>query len=275
MLRRFLEDMVPTPLDDWHGQRVVVTGAARGIGAALAERLSALGARTVVTDVLQDELAATANRIGAEAIPADISTDTGVRAVVEGARTHLGDIDVWVGNAGVARGAGLDAAEEDWELSWSVNVLAHVRAARLLIPRWLERGSGRFVVTASAAGLLTVLGQPSYAVTKHGAEAFAEWLSATYGHRGIDVHAICPQGVHTDMFPGPGHDPVADTIGHDGTLEPSDVAEALVKTVAAGEFLVLPHPEVRDYFAARAADPDRWLRGMQRLQARVDDAGGA
>jgi NAD(P)-dependent dehydrogenase (short-subunit alcohol dehydrogenase family) len=112
-------------------------------------------------------------------------------------------------------------------------------------------------------------------VTKHGAEAFAEWLAVTYGHRGIDVHAICPQGVRTDMYPGPGNDPVADTIGHDGALEPTDVAESLVKTLASGEFLVLPHPEVKDYFALRGADTDRWLKGMQRLQARVDQAGGA
>lgn len=264
---------MPTPLDAWPGRRVVVTGAARGIGAAIAERLSSLGARVVVTDVLQRELADTADRIGAEAIPVDISTESGVRSVVDAALGSLGDIDVWVGNAGVARGTGLDAAEADWELSWSVNVLAHVRAARLLVPRWLERGSGRFVVTASAAGLLTILGQPSYAVTKHGAEAFAEWLSASYGHRGIRVHAICPQGVRTDMYPGPGDDPLADIIGHDGALQPSDVADALVKAIAAEEFLVLPHPEVRDYYAARASDPDRWLRGMQRLQAQVDAAG--
>jgi NAD(P)-dependent dehydrogenase (short-subunit alcohol dehydrogenase family) len=254
---------------------VVVTGAARGIGAAIAGRLADLGAAVVVTDVLETELLETANHVGAQAISSDISSVEGVTHVVTEATARLGEIDVWVGNAGVARGAGLDAAEDDWELSWSVNVLAHVRAARLLIPRWLDRGSGRFVVTASAAGLLTVLGQPSYAVTKHGAEAFAEWLAASYGHRGIDVHAICPQGVRTEMFPGAGDDPLADVIGHDGALEPVDVADALVKTVAAGEFLVLPHPEVRDYFAARGANPDKWLRGMQRLQARIDETGDA
>lgn len=266
---------MPAALTTWQDQRVVVTGSARGIGAAIAERLASLGARVVITDRLEPELQETAKRIGAQAISADISTVDGVTRVVDEATAMLGEIDMWVGSAGVARGSGLDAAEADWELSWSVNVLAHVRAARLLIPRWLERGSGRFVVTASAAGLLTVLGQPSYAVTKHGAEAFAEWLAATYGHRGIDVHAICPQGVRTDMYPGPGDDPLADIIGHDGALEPADVAEALVKTVAAGEFLVLPHPEVKDYFAARGANPDKWLRGMQRLQARADEIGDA
>ncbi|GGB28041.1 dehydrogenase [Flexivirga endophytica] len=264
---------MPRPLTTWQDQRVVVTGAARGIGAAVAERLLSLGARVVVTDLLEDQLRETADRIGAQPISADISTEDGVRSVVSTAREHLSGIDVWIGNAGVARGAGLDAPDTDWETSWSVNVMAHVRAARLLLPEWLERGSGRFVVTASAAGLLTVLGQPSYAVTKHGAESFAEWLAVTYGHRGIDVHAICPQGVRTDMYPGPGDDPVADVIGHDGALEPADVADVLVRTLATGDFLVLPHPEVKDYFAMRGTDTDKWLRGMQRLQERIDEAG--
>lgn len=266
---------MPTPLTSWSGQRVVVTGAARGIGAAIAQRIVGLGGRVIVTDLLHEQLQDTADRIGAQAVVADIGTLGGVRAVVDEALGSWGDIDVWIGNAGVAQGSGLEAPETDWDLSWRVNVLAHVRAAQLLIPHWLERGAGRFVVTASAAGLLTVLGQPSYAVTKHGAEAFAEWLAATYGHRGIDVHAICPQGVRTDMYPGPGHDPAADVIGHDGALEPADVSDALVETLAAGDFLVLPHPEVRGYFAMRGTDTDKWLRGMQRLQARIDEAGAA
>lgn len=266
---------MPRPLTTWRDQRVVVTGAARGIGAAIATRLAGLGAHVVVTDLLEQPLHETADHIGAQAIPTDISTEAGVRAVVDGTRDRLGAVDVWIGNAGVARGEGIEAPDSDWETSWAVNVMAHVRASRLLLPEWLERGSGRFVVTASAAGLLTVLGQPSYAVTKHGAESFAEWLSATYGHRGIDVHAICPQGVHTDMYPGPGDDPVAAVIGNDGTLEPADVADCLVETVGAGEFLVLPHPEVKQYFALRGADTDKWLRGMQRLQARIDEVGEA
>lgn len=264
---------MPTPLTSWSGQRVVVTGAARGIGAAIAERLAGLGARLAVTDLLEEQVRVTAEHVGAQPIRADISTADGVSTVVDEARSMLGDIDVWIGNAGVAKGAGLEATESDWDVSWRVNVLAHVRAARLLVPRWLDRGSGRFVVTASAAGLLTVLGQPSYAVTKHGAEAFAEWLAASYGHRGIDVHAICPQGVRTDMYPGPGDDPAADIIGHDGALQPVEVADALVATLAHGDFLVLPHPEVKDYFALRGGDTDKWLRGMQRLQARIDEVG--
>lgn len=270
---------MPRPLTSWSGQRVVVTGAARGIGAAIAHRLADLGARVVIGDVLEEQLRDTADRIGAQAIPADLRTTDGVTALVDGSRTALGDIDTWIGNAGVAAGSGLDAPDSDWDLSWQVNVLAHVRAARLLLPTWLERGSGRFVVTASAAGLLTILDQPVYAVTKHGAEAFAEWLAASYGHRGIDVHAICPQGVRTDMYPGTSTGSagsmgsLAHIIGHDGALEPADVADALVRAVADGKFLVLPHPEVKDYFALRGADTDKWLHGMQRLQARIDEAG--
>lgn len=259
-------------MDSWAGQRVVVTGAARGIGLALATRLHQEGARVLLADVLTGPLEQAAADLGVPHLTTDLSTQDGVTALVEAAREMLGGIDVWVGNAGIARGGDLlDATQEDWEASWQVNVLAHVRAARLLVPEWLERGSGCFVVTASAAGLLTVLGQPTYAVTKHGAEAFAEWLAATYGHRGIAVHAICPQGVRTDMYPGPGG-ALADVIGNDGTLEPEQVADALVDAVAHDRFLVLPHPEVAQYYAARADDPDRWLRGMQRLQARVDQS---
>lgn len=258
----------------WPGRTVVVTGAARGIGAAIATRLRSLGAEVVASDVREADLLATAERADLYPVVADISTEDGVADLVTRAKSHLGgDIDVWVGNAGVALGEGLDSPDADWSDSWSINVMAHVRAARLLIPDWLERGQGRFVVTASAAGLLTILGQPTYAVTKHGAEAFAEWLSATYGHRGIAVHAICPQGVRTDMYPGPNDGALADVIGHDGALQPDDVATSLVDAIDRGDFLVLPHPEVKDYFAFRGADTAKWLRGMQRLQGRIDQLG--
>lgn len=258
-------------MEPWRGRGVVVTGAARGIGLALAQRLHAEGARLVLADRLAEPLSEAAASLDALAVPGDCASPDGVNALVAAATEHLGAIDVWVGNAGIARTGGLlETDEQDWAASWEVNVMAHVRAAQALLPAWLERGEGRFVVTASAAGLLSVLGQPTYAVSKHGAEAFAEWLSITYGQRGIHVHAICPQGVRTDMFPGPGDDPSASLIGRDGTIEPERVAEALVEAVAEERFLVLPHPEVADYVAQRGADPQRWLSGMQRLQARVD-----
>jgi NAD(P)-dependent dehydrogenase (short-subunit alcohol dehydrogenase family) len=260
-------------MSTWEGAGVVVTGGARGIGRAIAERLHAEGARLVLADVLSDPLAETASALDAFAVEGDCASEVGARRLVTRAREHLGEIDCFVGNAGVARGEALDgSSEHDWADSWEVNVMAHVRATRLLLPQWLERGRGRYVLTASAAGLLTILGQPTYAVSKHAAEAYAEWLAVTYGHRGIDVHAICPQGVLTDMYPGVGDGAQADVIGHDGALQPADVAEALVRAVDAGEFLVLPHPEVRDYFAFRGTKTDAWLRGMQKLQARLDDS---
>jgi NAD(P)-dependent dehydrogenase (short-subunit alcohol dehydrogenase family) len=251
------------------GQGIVVTGAAGGIGRALAARLVAEGARVVINDLDPERTQATAAEIGAHAIPGDAASEAGIAALVGKARTHLGQIDGWFANAGVVRGLGLDASEAEWATSWEINTMAHVRAARLLVPEWLERGGGRFVVTASAAGLLTALGTATYSVTKHGAVAFAEWLSATYRHRGIEVHAICPQGVRTDMLATTG--PMEQLLVADGALTPEDVAEATWQALQDGRFLVLPHPEAGDYYRHRADDPDRWLRGMNKLQQRLDE----
>jgi NAD(P)-dependent dehydrogenase (short-subunit alcohol dehydrogenase family) len=250
------------------GQGVVVTGAGHGIGRALARRLAAEGARVVVNDLDADAAEEVATQIGGYAAPGDAASERGVAALVEAARAHLGTIDVWCANAGIDRGVGLDATEDDWAASLEVNVLAHVRAARLLVPDWLDRGSGRFVVTASAAGLLTMLGAPAYSVSKHAAVAFAEWLSATYRHRGVVVQVICPQGVRTRMLLESG--PTKDVLSHDGALEPEDVAEALWQAMQDDRFLVLPHPEVAGYYAVRATETDRWLRGMNKLQQRLD-----
>ncbi len=149
--------------------------------------------------------------------------------------------------------------------------MAHVRAARLLVPDWVERGEGRFVVTASAAGLLTMLGSPAYSVSKHGAVAFAEWLSATYRHRGIAVHAICPQGVRTRMYEEAG--PLQVLLDRDAVLEPEEVADALWAAIIDGRFYVLPHPEVARYYAHRAASPETWLATMNRLQVALERLG--
>ncbi|MEU4366099.1 SDR family oxidoreductase [Micromonospora chersina] len=250
---------------------VVVTGAGHGIGRSLATRLAAEGARVVVNDLDGDAARAVAEEIGGWAAPGDAATEPGVAALVETARGHLGEIDVWFGNAGIDRGRGLDAAEAEWAASHEVNVMAHVRAARLLVPDWVERGAGRFVVTASAAGLLTTLGNPAYAVSKHGCVAFAEWLSATYRHRGIVVQAVCPQGVRTRMLDDSG--PLRDLLSRDGALTPEDVAEATWQALHDDRFLVLPHPRVADYYAHRATDPDRWLGGMNRIQRQLEDQG--
>jgi len=256
----------PLELD---GAGVVVTGAGHGIGRALATALVAAGARVVVNDLDGDAVRSVAEEIGAHAAAGDAATERGVDALVYEARAELGSIDVWFGNAGVDLGLGLDATEDDWAASWQVNVMAHVRAARRLVPHWLDHGGGRYVLTASAAGLLTMLGSPSYSVTKHGAVAFAEWLSATYRHRGIVVQAICPQGVRTRMLADSG---AVDLLSHDGALEPEEVAAAALDALDGDRFYVLPHPQVADYYGARATDPDRWLRGMNRLQQGLEGA---
>ncbi|KUN37183.1 SDR family oxidoreductase [Streptomyces longwoodensis] len=242
-----------------HNAGVVVTGAGGGIGAALARRFAAEGARVVVNDLDADKAGAVAEEIGGTAVPGDAS------AVVDAARDALGGtVDVYCANAGLGS-AGTEAAGEDvWARAWDVNVMAHVRAAHALLPGWLERGNGRFVSTVSAAGLLTMIGAAPYSVTKHGAYAFAEWLSLTYRHRGVKVHAICPQGVRTDMLSATGT--AGDLVLKPTAIEPQDVADALLKGMEEDRFLILPHPEVAAYYQARAAEPDRWLTGMNHLQ---------
>ncbi|MPY64985.1 SDR family oxidoreductase, partial [Streptomyces spongiae] len=230
-----------------------------GIGAALARRFAVEGARVVVNDLDPVKAKAVADEIGGIAVPGDAST------IVAEARDALGGtVDVYCANAGVGSG-GTEAAEEKvWELAWDVNVMAHVRAAHALLPAWLERGSGRFVSTVSAAGLLTMIGAAPYSVTKHGAYAFAEWLSLTYRHRGLKVHAICPQGVRTDMLTAAGS--AGELVLAPTAIDPEDVADALLRGIEEDRFLILPHPEVAEYYQARAADPDRWLTNMNRVQ---------
>ena len=250
------------------GAGVVVTGAGRGIGRAIALRLGAEGARVVVADV--DAVAAqeVADSVGGLAVAGDAASEEGVRRLVATATDHLGAVDVFFANAGVAVGRGPESPEEDWALAWEVNVMAHVRAARALVPQWLAQGSGRFVATASAAGLLTMLGSAPYSVTKHAAVAHAEWLSATYGHRGLVVQCLCPQGVRTRMLAETGA--AGELILEPGAIEPAVVAEAVVEALQDNRFLILPHPEVAAFYAARAEDTDAWLAGMRRLQARID-----
>lgn len=247
---------------------VVVTGAGHGIGRAIAARMSAEGARVVVNDLDAEAVERVAAEVGGYAVPGDAASEEGVTALVETARQRLGAVDTWFANAGIDWGHGLDAPESDWAACHEVNVMAHVRAARLLVPDWVERGSGRFVVTASAAGLLTLLGSPTYSVSKHAAVAFAEWLSATYRHRGVVVQAICPQGVRTRMLANAGA--LEEVLSNDGALEPEEVAEAAWQAMADDRFLVLPHPAVAGYYAHRATRTDDWLDRMNKLQRLVE-----
>ena len=251
------------------GAGVVVTGGGAGIGAALARRFAAAGARVVVNDLDADAARAVAVETGGLAVPGDAASAAGVGALIEAARAHLGAIDLYCANAGVGGAPNL-LDEAGWELSWQVNVLAHVRAARELLPEWLERGRGHFLATVSAAGLLTMLGAPSYSVTKHGALAFAEWLSATYGDRGITVQALCPQGVRTAMLDASGA--AGELLLAKSAISPEQVAETVCESLDGGRFLILPHPEAAAYYAGRATDTDQWLAAMRRAQAQLDGA---
>lgn len=246
----------------------IVTGAARGIGRAIATRLVVEGWQVVIGDLDADLLTDVAAEIGAVAVPGDTSTEAGIRALVDAAAEHYGPVDVFFANAGIGVLKGLETSDDEWARVIDVNVMAHVRAARVLVPDWLERGGGRLVVTASAAGLLTMLGDAPYAVTKHAAVAFAEWLSATYRHRGIVVQALCPQGVDTRMLEQAG--PLHEMLVRDGALSAETVADAVWQALQGEQLLILPHPEVHEYHAFRASRPDDWVIGMNKLQQRLE-----
>lgn len=251
---------------------VVITGGAKGIGRAMAEAFLAQDARAVVlADLLADEVEATAAELGdrATGFAIDVSDRTAIAHLVTTVEDRFGPIDLFVSNAGIGTGAGVEASDEAWDRIWRVNVLAHVHAAEAVLPSMLARGEGYLLSTASAAGLLSQIGDLPYSVTKHAAVAVAEWLAITYGDRGITVSCLCPQGVRTDMIAGAtGHSSV-ETVVAQGLIEPSEVATAVVDGLRSERFLILPHPEVATYYERRATDPDRWLAGMARLQSRI------
>jgi NAD(P)-dependent dehydrogenase (short-subunit alcohol dehydrogenase family) len=247
-------------------RRVVVTGAGGGIGAALARRFAADGAEVVVND--RDPIAA--ERVAAEvhgiAITGDVAREADVRQLIDTAWAEMGGIDLFCANAGVLSPGAEDTPDAVWLRDFHVNVLSHVYATRALLPRWLDTGEPkRLLITVSAAGLLTLLGSASYAVSKHAALAYAEWLRVTYGHRGLIVQALCPQGVNTDMLRSDGDSP-SKALLTAGALEPAEVAEVVAKALDGESFLILPHPEVAEYYRRRADDPDRWLGGMNKMQ---------
>jgi NAD(P)-dependent dehydrogenase (short-subunit alcohol dehydrogenase family) len=263
---------------EFDGRHVVVTGSANGIGRALARRFHAEGARVVASD--RDSIALTAvvdelneTRSGsAVALPIDIGTEAGNQHLVAFAEDAFGPIDLFFANAGVAVGTDLSTSEGDWDLAFDVNVHAHRWAAKYLLPGWLARGEGYFCSTASAAGLLSQIGSAPYSLTKHSAVAFAEWMSITYGDRGVRVSCLCPQGVNTNMLNG---GPITgsgagDVVRASGVvLEPEDVAEIAVGVIRSETFLILPHPEVLTYLQRKTGDYDRWLAGMRKLQVRI------
>lgn len=250
----------------------VVTGGAKGIGLALAEAFVAEGARAVViVDLDQREVDLATARLGERAVgyAVDVSDRASVAALVDDVEARVGPIDLFVSNAGIGTGAGVEATDEAWQRILGVNVLAHVHAAEAVLPSMLARGEGYLLSTASAAGLLTQIGDLPYSVTKHAAVAVAEWLAITYGDRGITVSCLCPQGVRTDLLASAMGLTSVETVVAQGLIEPADVAAAVIDGLRDERFLILPHPEVAQYYERRATDTDRWIAGMRRLQARI------
>ena len=253
----------------------VVTGAGSGIGEAVAKALANEGARhVVVTDLKEAGAQRVADEIGerASAVAFDVADEDAVRRLVADTEANIGPIDVFVSNAGYGLGGGLDLPNDEWTRMMDVHVWAHLYAARAVVPGMIERGGGYLLNTASAAGLLTQIDSGPYAVSKHAAVAFAEWLSVNYGDRGLRVSVHCPQAVRTNILNRPGSD-VPDAgarqAGQDGVLEPEEAAAACIEAMKEERFLVLPHPEVETYFQRKANDYDRWLRGMRRFRERI------
>jgi NAD(P)-dependent dehydrogenase (short-subunit alcohol dehydrogenase family) len=255
-------------------RRVVVTGAGGGIGAALARRFAAEGDEVIVNDL--DPVAAqeVASDIGGMAVAGDAANEDDTRRLIDTAWAELGGIDLFCANAGTLTAGDESTPDDVWTRDWNVNVMSHVYVTRALLPRWLDQDTPkRLVMTVSAAGLLSLLGSAPYAVTKHAALAYAEWLRATYAHRGLIVQALCPQGVRTDMLNrGNERGSASAALLNEGALEPDEVAAIVAKALEGESFLILPHAEVAEFYRLRAADTDRWLGGMNKMQ-RTFEAG--
>ncbi len=250
---------------------VVVTGAGSGIGRALCLRFAAEGARGIAVSDRDESLARkVAAEIGGLAFKTDVAIESDVQELVEQVTSKLGPIDLFCSNAGIIMNGGAETSDADWQRIWNVNVMSHVYAARAVLPQMIARGQGYLLQTASAAGLLTALGSAAYSTTKHAAVGFAEWLSITHAADGIKVSCLCPQGVRTEML----HSSTGGIAEHlrATAINPEDVADSVIAGLATEQFLILPHPEVAEYFQHKADDYERWLRGMRRLQAKFGDA---
>ena len=246
---------------------VVITGGGSGIGAAMARRFAADGAIVVVSDLNPDAAESVAGEVGGVAVATDVSDAASIAKLVDGVLDRHGRVDLFCSNAGLTTGAGVEDLDA-WQRAWDVHVMAHVYAARAVLPSMLERGRGYLLNTASAAGLLTAPGDAPYTVTKHGAVAFAEWLAVTYGARGIGVSVLCPLGVATPLLMDPlaAGNAAAQAVAASGAIVSAEqVAEVVADGVTRETFLILPHPEVGTFWAQKASDPDRWLAGVRRL----------
>ncbi|MGB8361066.1 MAG: SDR family oxidoreductase [Acidimicrobiia bacterium] len=250
-----------------HDKVIVITGGGSGIGAAMArrfarERPSAL----VIADLNLEEASQVADEAGGVAVFTDVSDESSNRELIEGTEERFGPIDLFCANAGIGTVGDEQADPQLWDRMWRVNTLSHIHAAKYLVPGWMARGEGYFLATVSAAGLLTNLKAAQYSVTKHATLAFAEWIAVTYGDAGVKVSALCPQFVNTPLIVG---SKSFQALGRNNTLEPSDVAETVVAGLSDERFLILPHPEVAQYFQNKANDYDRWINGMRKLQRTV------
>lgn len=253
------------------GKTVVVTGGASGIGRGLVKRFKEEGAANIViADINAQELEEFAQEVGGVARLCDVSKEEEVKKLVKFAEDEFGQIDLFCGNAGIIAAGGVETPNEVWEKMWAVNVMAHVYATRHALPAMLERGEGYFLITASAAGLLSQIGSATYSVTKHAALALAEWVQITHGAQGIKVSALCPQAVESKMTANSN----GGVAGIDGMLKAAEVADVVVKCIDEERFMVLPHPEVEKYFQNKANDYQRWIGGMQRLQERFATLSG-
>ncbi len=244
------------------GKKIVVTGGASGIGRAMAARFHAEGAAgIVVADLQADALQQVAAEVNGLAVQCDVADEKSIQNLVKRAESEMGSIDIFCSNAGIITGGGEHASNEEWQRNWDIHVMGHVYAARAVIPGMIERGGGYLVNTASAAGLLTHIDLATYAVSKHASVAFAEWLSIRYGDQGIRVSTLCPQAVRTAMTAG-----IEEGVASvDGMLEPEELADCVVETMAREDFLILPHPQVLDYMRRKTGDYDRWIKGMRRM----------
>jgi NAD(P)-dependent dehydrogenase (short-subunit alcohol dehydrogenase family) len=246
-------------------QVCVVTGGAHGIGRAMAERFAAEGAKVVVVADLDVAAAQqVAGDFGGMAIACDVAVEADLVNLIESVEYTYGKIDLFCSNAGIGMEGGLHVSDAEWDRILKINFMSHVWTARHLVPRMLKWGGGAMLQTVSAAGLLTQLGSAPYAVSKHAAMAYAEWLAVTYGARGLKVFALCPQGVRTALLEEASQGSMSFLV--ETAMEPEAVALAVIEGLAREQFLILPHPEVAEYFRRKATDYDRWLRGMRRLQ---------
>ncbi len=250
---------------------IVVTGGARGIGRAMLRRFAVEKPRAlVVADRDAGGAEVVAQEVGGVAVGCDVARESDLVALVRRCTEEWGGIDLFCSNAGISVSGGVETPDAEWRRIIDVNLMSHVWAARAVVPGMLERGGGYLLSTASAAGLLSIVGAAPYAVTKHAAVALAEWLSITYGDRGLKVSCLCPLYVNTDLLHGALEDAAGASIKVSGTvIEPEQVAAAVVAGIDAEKFLILPHSEVATYFQRKAADYDRWLAGMRRLQSSI------